>query len=261
MSEYRRLGKKIALSTILWVEYEKGSGPYQYVRKIFDLADILFTNSDLESLKLSRAFDVDPAKFHKTRNSISDDYLGLGTERDFRAIHSIEDEFILSVANIDRRKNTHRLVEACAALGKKLVLIGHVRDPEYFESFKDAYTGMTFLGPVGDVQVLKSAFQQCQLFALPSLCETPGIAALEAASQGAAVVITNEGPTREYFGDHARYVDPLSLDSITGGIAAELKQARSREALRNHVINSYTWDRTAEDIISGYRELLSDGPV
>ena len=162
----------------------------------------------------------------------------------------------MSVANIDKRKNTHLLVDACQKLNKKLVLIGHIRDKDYFNDINFKFSNFLYLGAISNTDILKSAYKECSLFALPSLCETPGIAALEAASQGAKVVITQEGPTAEYFGEsNVRLVDPRSLDSIISGIEMELKQTRSND-LSKYILNEYTWDKTAGDIIEGYKKIV-----
>ncbi len=256
MREYKNLGKKIALSTILWADFPEKGGLYYRIKEIFDLADILLTNSDRESEKLSKDFEIELSKFHKTRNSISEEFLNTDTQRDFRKNYSIQGDFILSLANIDRRKNTHALSQACLNLNLPLVLIGHIRDQIYFDEFKGKNPLLKYVGPLSDSTLIKSALQQCSVYALPSICETPGIAALEAASQGAKIVITDQGPTEEYFKDMVTYVNPFLIDSITQGIDKELKLDRNPQMLKNHVISNYTWDQTARDVIHGYQKIL-----
>src|SRR4051795_3125182 len=56
--------------------------------------------------------------------------------------------------------------------------------------------------------ILASAYASARVFALPSWFETPGLAALEAALAGCAVVVTPFGCTREYFGDWVLYARP-----------------------------------------------------
>ena len=255
--EYKNGGGKVALSTILWDELPKESYLYHHIREIMCLSDILFTNSDAESQKLSKGFEIPIEKFHKTRNAIPDDYIIPAKNNHFREEFNISDDFILSVANIDTRKNTFKLVEACQELNKNLVLIGHVRDSDYFNKIQSQFSNFNYLGPISNTDLLKSAYKECSLFALPSLCETPGIAALEAASQGAKIVITNEGPTAEYFGENnISLVDPSDLHSIISGIERELSMARSSE-LSELIAKEYTWDKTADDIIAGYQKIHS----
>lgn len=255
MVEYRNIGKKIALSTILWAEYPKDSEAYRYLHHVLNLADILFTNSNAESAKISRAFDVEISKFHRTVNGVSEEFLDTRTSADFRQRFSIDGDFILTVANVDRRKNTHALVDACRRIGKPLVSIGHVRDPEYFAGFGNSSSGFRHVGPISDISLLKSAYQQASVFALPSLCETPGLAALEAASQGCRIAVTTEGSAGEYFGDHATYVSPFDIDDISRGIDSELGRPRDKQALIDHIRTRYTWSHASREVAAGYAKL------
>ena len=254
VNNYKDLGYKIALSPIIWDIPNKNELHYHHIYNLFLKSDILLTNSELESRRLSEAFEININKFHKTRNSVADDYRTTQTNSDFRKKFSIAGEFVLSVANIDTRKNTHNLIKACAESGLQLISIGHIRDIPYFESFNDQYSNFKHVGSVSDVELLKSAYQQCQLFALPSLCETPGIAALEAASQGARIMITEEGAAPEYFKDMVTYVNPFELEDIVNGLNNALKLERD-DSLRQYIIDNYTWDKTALDIVSGYSKI------
>ncbi|MFK5947328.1 MAG: glycosyltransferase [Methylococcales bacterium] len=255
VESYKTLGYKIALSTIMWDLPGQDDPYYYHIKNLFNHSDILLTNSDLESKKLADAFGIEISKFHKTRNSIADEYRNTDTNEDFQKKFNISGDFVLSVANIDTRKNTHNLIQACAELDLNLVSVGHIRDNQYYDSFKDQYSNFQHVGNVDDIALLKSAYQQCKLFALPSLCETPGIAALEAASQGTKIVITSEGAAPEYFGSKVTYVNPYELEDITEGLRSELHLNRDA-SLRKHVIDCFTWDKTALDIVDGYNKII-----
>ena len=79
---------------------------------------------------------------------------------------------------------------------------------------------------------------------------------LEAMSQGAKVLITQEGSTKEYFQDFATYVDPKSMDNIKIGLTTILNRIHKLEKAREHILTQFTWDKTADDIIQGYLELM-----
>ncbi len=255
MAEVRALGIPVALSTILWVDLPEGNPERERILGIMELADILFTNSKSESELLARVFGLERSRFHETRNGVSDDYLNQETNSDFRATYDIDGDFVLSVANIDRRKNTKVLAEACRRLGQKLVLVGDVRDLDYFKEIV-IDEEVRHLGPVRDIALLKSAYQQASLYALPSLCETPGIAALEAASQGCRVAITCEGATRDYFGDTVTYVNPYDPNSIAEGIETELRKKRNSKQIIERIRTQFTWVQAAEDVLDGYEKIL-----
>lgn len=247
--------KKIVLSPIFWNENLTQEYPlHQHYRSLFNKADLLLTNSEKESELIAQLFDISLDKCHKTRNSITEEYYHRRTDQNFRERFNIDGDFVLTVANIDERKNTKRLVEACESIGISLVSIGNIRHQDQFDLVKDSPI-FKHLGPIQDTQLLKSAYQACTIFALPSMCETPGIAALEAASQEAKIVITELGPTSEYFQDYATYVNPWEVKSIEQGILAELNKTRDK-SLATYIINNYTWDKTAQDIITGYKKVL-----
>lgn len=266
MWEYKRLGKKIAVSSILWTQptddcVNKSSPRHQQIRHIFNLADIVFTNSDMESEQLSRVFEIPRNKFAKTRNAVAAEYLAGSAQDDqlkglFRNKFGVQGEYVLSVANIDGRKNTKLTIEACKALGLQLVLVGAVRDSHYFGECQTQFAGhFIHVGPVQDVDLLKSAYREARLFFLPSFCETPSIAALEAASQGCELVITSEGSTQEYFKDGATYINPNSLESAINGLKEGLSKKKNTAEFQAMIQREYSWDKTADDFVAGISNL------
>ena len=254
IQQYRSLGVMIVTSTIMWNLVPQDHPEFLRIKNIFNLSDYLLTNSDIESQRLSDAFQIPAEKFIKTRNSITEEYLKDGSVRLFRDKYQIKGDFILSVANIDTRKNTSQLVSACKKLGIPLYTIGHIKDDNYFKSFNNTYSKYTHLGAIEDIELLKSAYGACSVFAMPSMCETPSIAALEAASQGAKIVLTSEGSTKEYFKDYISYCTPRSESELIEAIGHELKKAQ-KDDLKNYIRSNFTWKKTAQDITNIYNQL------
>ena len=106
LKEYKKKGKKIVISPIMWNLFPKNSFRWNLTKEVFNLADLIMTNSLAESQRLSEDFGIPEKKFYKTRNSISADYLNSSTSEDFKKKFNIDGDFILTVANIDERKNT-----------------------------------------------------------------------------------------------------------------------------------------------------------
>ena len=99
--------------------------------------------------------------------------------------------------------------------------------------------------------LLASAYAAARVFALPSWFETPGLAALEAALAGTAIVITPHGSTREYFGDRVRYARP---DRV-GEIASAIRQAWDHgpdPRLADFIAAHYLWPRVARKTAEVY---------
>jgi len=170
--------------------------------------------------------------------------------------------FILSVGFFGmERKNTLRLLQALREIDRPAVLIGGNWGGSYAERcfrMASGMKGLTLLDPLPpDSSLLASAYAACEVFVLPSLYETPGIAALEAALAGAKVVITPFGGTRDYFGDLVEYCDPCSVGSIREGINRALRKERGKE-LQDRILREYSWGRVAEKTETAYRDVLRE---
>jgi len=139
--------------------------------------------------------------------------------------------FILSVGHIGpERKNYLRLIEALERIDHPAVIIGRIEDTPSGRACLERASRNPRLLMVDaiphDSMLLASAYTACDVFVLPSQFETPGIAALEAGLAGAKIVITQIGGTREYFGNDAIYVEPVSAKNIAEGIEAALKNKK-----------------------------------
>jgi glycosyltransferase involved in cell wall biosynthesis len=168
-------------------------------------------------------------------------------------------DFILNVGHTGHaRKNVLALIRALAGIDHPAVIIGRFISGEYGDACRrEAAKHRHILlidGLDHSSEMLSSAYAACDTFVLPSLFETPGIAALEAALAGAKVVITPYGGTREYFGDLAGYVEPSSVASIRDGIRGALERKKGTE-LREHIRKNFLWQSVARKTAEAYREV------
>lgn len=144
----------------------------------------------------------------------------------FRRLHG-DAEFVLFVGDLSNpRKNVLRLLRATSESSLPLVLIGPLSDTSYGKHVQRAIeraSGVSYLGMIPrqglSRDILLSAMASCRVFALPSLMEGIGMAAIEAGSLGAKIVITKNGGPIDYFERLAWYVDPYSVKSIANGLA------------------------------------------
>ena len=167
--------------------------------------------------------------------------------------------FILNVGHIGHtRKNVLTLIRALATIDHPAVIIGRIIAGPYGDAcVREAAKHKHILlidGLDNSSDMLASAYAACDTFVLPSLFETPGIAALEAALAGAKIVITRYGGTDEYFRRHAWYIEPSSVGSIRDGILAAL-QAQKTPELRNRVLENFCWEAVAEKTAVAYHEI------
>ncbi len=78
-----------------------------------------------------------------------------------------------------------------------------------------------------------------------------GLAALEAALAGCAVVITPYGSTREYFGDLVEYARPGRPDEIARALKTCWEDG-AHPGLANRVESRYLWPQVARMIAEAY---------
>lgn len=255
----KQIGRPLAISPIVWLTDENiPKFPIDEMRHLLHICDRVLPNSAAERDQLVEFFEFPAEKCTVTYNGIDASYAELADAEPFREYYGIRSPFALCVANIEPRKNQLKLIEAFAAVDTQLVLVGHIRDRDYYEQCMDAAgANVRHVGglPDGDA-LLRSAYRACDVFVLPSQLETPGLAALEAASQGAKIVITEVGATREYFADWVEYVAPNDVTAIAAAVDRALT-APSDASLREHVLNSFTWDRTAAQLVEAYELMLA----
>lgn len=257
----KQLGLPLVITSSLWItEQNKGLYPIDEIRAQLSLADLVVANSDMECDTLSAVLGMPRDKFSTVYNGVESFFFESVKPALFRNHFKIVDQFVLNVGNIEPRKNQLSLVRAMKAFPHlRLILIGHARSLEYLEQVCDEGGGQViYLGPLEhDSPLLRAAYKACELFVLPSVLETPGLAALEALAQNAPLVVTQEGSCEEYFADRAIYIDPASVDSIEQGIRKALSSSIS-ESKEPLVDETYSWVNTVKRLHEVYRSVLAN---
>lgn len=256
-SHVKQLGLPLALSPIIWF----GENKYDYalgeIGVLLNLCDLALPNSRAEGERLANWYDLPTEKFVPIVNGVDERFLVQGDPELFRGTYNLREQFLLCIANIEPRKSQLNLIRASKGLGIKIVLLGRVRDPAYWEACQaELHDDIEYLGHVEYASDMhRAAYAACTAFLLPTRLETPGLASLEAAATGTPLCVTQEGCAAEYFGQYAIYVDPESPESIRCGIerVAGLPRSAERAAL---VKNNYTWDCAAEQLKTAYHRIL-----
>jgi glycosyltransferase involved in cell wall biosynthesis len=256
-----RRGLPLVVSASLWLSPEtRHLYPLGEIRDQLSLARAVVTNSHAESERLASLLGLPRERLHVVRNGIDDRFAEPVPAALFAERTGIAGPFVLNVGNLEPRKNQLRLARAVRRLGLPLVLIGHLRDPAYAaEVLGEGGPGLRHLGALAhDDPLLRAAYAACAVFALPSTLETPGLAALEAAACGARLVVTEEGSTREYFGDEALYVQPEDVDGIAAALAAAL-EAPPQKGLGSRIARDYRWSAAGAELKAVYQAVLAGG--
>lgn len=256
----KQIGMPLVITSSLWITNEtKNLYPTDEIRMQLSLADCVVTNSYMESKAISETLNIPIDKFSVVYNGVDPIFFQPISPELFRERFKIEGGFVLNVGNIEPRKNQLNLVKAMKNFpNSTLVLIGHVRNKEYAEEVfgfgGDQIKYIEYLDHSS--QLLQSAYAGCDVFCLPSMLETPGLAALEASCNNLNnIAITSEGSTKEYFGQGAVYLDPNSVESISWAIReADKSRLKPRQSLEC----ANTWGQVVGDLIRVYECVLRD---
>jgi glycosyltransferase involved in cell wall biosynthesis len=230
-----------------------------------DGSHLVICRSEHERQRVVRGLGQSPAKTALVLNGVAPTSSDPATLDEIRTRHQLPERFLLHVsAYTQPRKNVLALVRAATRLELPLVIAGHAEPGSVADRLASAVRGNPQLKVLGyvDRRTRDALYALCHVFCLPSLHEGTGLAALEAAAVGARVVITRNGGTRDYFGDHAWYVDPGSAGDLVAAIRSAW-DAPPSAALRDHVRSSLTWDASAASLEQAYRAARQDlaGPA
>lgn len=255
----KRMGIPLVISPVLYPIRDLDQYPMQEISNLLNIADMVLPNSVIEANLLASTFGVEINKFQPVCNGVDASFVDdINVDVSlFRKHFEIDYEFVLNVANIEPRKNQLELAKAVADSRFKLVILGSIRDEEYFKRVMEAGKGrVVFLGRLPNTSLLlKSAYKSCALFVLPSILETPGLAALEAASMGCKILVTSEGATKEYFQDFVHYFDPQAEKPLLECLKQAWEMPKPLK-IRKHILNNFTWTIAAEQTLAIYRQVI-----
>jgi len=227
---------------------------HMFCKELCDMAELVLPDTQDEMAMLAGAFGVPAAKMRKLPNGV-DERFARATPDLFVAEYGLRD-FLLYVGHIGAaRKNVLSLLKATKRLGVPVVLIGPVSNTAYAKQclkLVEETSQVKLLPPLAsDSPMLESAYAACDTLVLPSLYETPGLAALEAGLAGAKVCITRYGGTKEYFAELATYLEPASEESILNALRQTLARKKDT-ALRDRIRENYLWSRAGQTLAAIY---------
>lgn len=233
-------------------------GTYSKMQKwVVENSDICLPNAAKEMEKINEYLHA-KKEYVVVPNAI--DLAGVKAALEYKG-HEYDDYsgYIICVARISRRKNQMLLVDAVKGTNYKVLFVGKSSPGEmdYYEQFMEAIKENPNIKYIESVQnsELYKLYKVCKVSVLPSWFETPGLVSLEAGAMGCNIVITDKGTTRDYFGDMAYYFE-LNVDSLREQIDKAFID-ESNPDLQQKILSEYTWEKTAEMTLIGYKELLN----
>jgi glycosyltransferase involved in cell wall biosynthesis len=180
-------------------------------------------------------------------------------------VRPIERPYFLTVANFETRKNLPFLLEALRDLaGFDWVFAGRpghgsgdtMNQIRAFAA--KAKVGFHFLQELSAAELV-NLYRHCEGVVLPSLDEGFGLPALEAATLGRPLVLSNIEPFREIAIDAALYFDPVhGADALRGHLlqlledSAQGRRLATQASLRAQL---FTWEKTGAGFVEIYQRL------
>lgn len=226
------------------------------VAKLCNKSNIILPNSQTEAEKLSVRYDVSNRSMQIIPNGVESRFAD--AEPDIFLDKYDFDRFVLFVCTPSPIKNLKLALPALESLRVPSVIIGPSDSP-YANQVKSAAPSANFLGEFPhNSELLESAYAAASAFALPSLYETVGLAALEAGLSGTNLAVSKNGGPSEYVGEYAEVIDPTDSVAIREGVERALEAGDEQaERLQSHISKNYSWSRVGKLTERAYERALN----
>jgi glycosyltransferase involved in cell wall biosynthesis len=205
----------------------------------------VLTVSERTKHDLVDTYGVDPARVVVTPNGIDP------TFRPDAGESTASQPYALAVGSIERRKNQLAALDAAAAVGLPLVVVGPERDADLARELRRR--GARVEGYV-ERERLAELYRGAACLVQTSLYEGFGLPVLEAMASGTPVVAIREPALREVGEDAILFAEQ-------GGLANAIRRALTeRERLVEAGLeraSQFSWRTTAERTLQTYLEVLS----
>lgn len=231
----------------------------------------VLTVSEFARESIVKAYNLPPDKIVVTPDAASPNFRTINrtaAAQKVRERFELNNPFVLTVGDLQPRKNHIGLIQAFAKLMKDqpqlnhdLVLAG--KDTWFGGKVREAAreSGMAsrihFTGFVSDDDLLQ-LYNACECFVFPSFYEGFGIPVLEAMACGRAVVCSNSSAIPEVADGAALLFNPDDREQMARALADVLKDSELRtrmERLGLKRASNFSWRKTAEMTLKVYREV------
>ncbi|HII3152918.1 TPA: glycosyltransferase family 4 protein [Klebsiella pneumoniae] len=190
--------------------------------------------------------------------------------KDLRNKYHLPQEFILSLAMIEPRKNIEALIHAYSLLphalqqSYPLVLAYKISTDEkerlyrVAENYGLSRNQLIFTGFLNDSDLI-ALYNLCKIFVFPSIHEGFGLPPLEAMRCGAATLGSNVTSLPEVIGMEEALFNPLDVPDICRVMQRALTDSEFYSALKAHApaqAAKFTLDHTAQLALKGFERLV-----
>lgn len=230
-------------------------------------AAVVLTVSEFCKQDIVRRYCVPPEKVVVAYNAPDPMFRPIHDEARLASVrerYGTGEQYILSVGNLQPRKNLRTLIDAYVRLRRadatrhKLVLVGKkawLYDDIFAAARESGYAEeIVFTGYVPD-EDLVALYNAADLFVYPSIFEGFGLPPLEAMACGAPVIASNTSALPEVLGDAALLVDPLDPKGMAQALMTVLDELCVRSSLATqgprHAA-AYSWEAAAQSAAEIY---------
>lgn len=236
-------------------------------------ASIIVTISKYSVEKIQHYYDVDSEKIRIVPNGVDvEAFKPLENQTELKKQFGLGQELcVLFVGNLIPRKGLPLLVEAAKKIVKqqpetKFLIAGEGPLKNYLiKTIQDAKltTNFIIVGRVSE-NLLPALYNCSDVFVLPSIQEGQGIVLLEAQASGKPVVGFDIGGVREAVqnGKTGLLANVEESDALADSLIKLLDDRELRQRMgingRKYVVENFTWDISAQKMLTVYREVLPD---
>lgn len=233
----------------------------------------LLTVSEYSRQDIIDTYALPPDRVVVTPNGVGPDFTPLRDEgrlAGIRTRYGIERKYLLSVGNLQPRKNLVRLIKVYTRLREtvedfyhQLVIVGK-KAWRYKNIVHQAHRSpyardVIFTGYVPEAD-LPGLYSGASAFVCVSLFEGFGLPVLEAMACGVPIISSNSSSLPEVVGGAGLMVDPYDEDALAKAILRlveddALRARLAEESLRRAA--KFSWRRTAELTLAVYQEVVS----
>jgi alpha-1,3-rhamnosyl/mannosyltransferase len=257
---------------------EKGNREYlqRVVPRVVKKSSHIIAVSEFSKSEIIKYYGTDPSKISVASPSVDRRHF---YKRSAEEIHSVKarydifsENYILSVGNIEPRKNYERLIEAYIALPRTitnkypLVIVGaggwnNTRLLNKIQKAKE--NGYRIINPKQFVrdEDMPALYSGAHCFVFVPIYEGFGMSPLEAYACGTPVIASNVASVPEAAGDAAVYVDPYDVNDIQRTLENTIKTLENNPAqydkkIKKH-LSTLGWRHSGEVTAS----VLSGEPI
>lgn len=210
--------------------------------------------SEAERRDVLQLFSIPAKRVHVIANGVEQRFFDAKPN----AAHALlgTEPFVLCVASVEPNKNQLRLINAIGPTGTPLVLVGDPKpspDQSYITAVRQAvnsYPNVQWIGGIDrSSDLLPALYAAARVHVLPSLAEAQGLATLEAAAAGCAVVTSNLPTLRAAFTSDVTMCNPTNEHSIRTAVMGAWRSPRSARSAPWLI----SWQDVAEQLEAVYR--------